>query len=148
MKLLFPIVFAGLIPFAAAAQDSASPPESMLIQPAAEVDLDAFLWIKRPVVVFADSSADPRYAQQIDELQADPQRLLDRDVVVLTDTDPSAQSPLRTRLRPRGFMLVLVGKDGQVKLRKPYPWTVRELSRSIDKSTERKREVEERRNGS
>jgi hypothetical protein len=69
-----------------------------------------------------------------------------RDVVVLTDTDPAARSPLRQKLRPRGFMLVLVGKDGGVKLRKPLPWTVREITRTIDKMPIRQREVEERRN--
>ena len=51
----------------------------------------------------------------------------------------------RKKLRPRGFMLVLVGKDGGVKLRKPSPWTVREITRSIDKFPDRQREVEERR---
>ena len=71
--------------------------------------------------------------------------LLDRDVIVLTDTDPAAQSPIRQKLRPRGFMMVLIGKDGGVKLRKPLPWTVREISRSIDKMPMRLQEVEDRR---
>ena len=61
---------------------------------------------------------------------------------------PDAKLPLRQRLRPRGFMLVLVGKDGVVELRKPLPWTVREITRSIDKMPIRQREVEERRHGS
>ncbi len=56
-------------------------------------------------------------------------------------------SDLRTKLRPRGFMLVLMGKDGEVKLRKPLPWTVRELSRSIDKMPMRQREEREGREG-
>lgn len=148
MTRLFPIVFAGLFPFFAVAQDSVAPDAPILIQPAAEAELDAFLWIKRPVVVFADSPADPRFAQQIEDLEAGAAQLLERDVIVLTDTDPSARSPLRLKLRPRGFMLALVGKDGQIKLRKPLPWTVRELTRSIDKFPERQREVEERREGS
>jgi len=48
---------------------------------------------------------------------------------------------LRTKLRPRGFMLVLIGKDGGVKLRKPLPWDVRELSRTIDTMPMRQREM-------
>ena len=64
-----------------------------------------------------------------------------RDVVVLTDTNPDARQPLRLRMRPRGFMLVLVGKDGGIKLRKPFPWSVREISRSIDKMPIRQREI-------
>jgi len=66
-------------------------------------------------------------------------------VVVLMDTDPAARSPIRTKLRPRGFQMVLVDKDGVVKLRKPFPWSVREITRSIDKTPMRLREVEERR---
>ena len=80
-----------------------------------------------------------------EELQDQEAALRDRDVVVLTDTDPAAKSDLRRQLRPRGFQLVLVGKDGDVKLRKPFPWTVRELNRTIDKMPLRVREIEERR---
>ena len=81
----------------------------------------------------------------MDRLTREADALLDRDVVVLTDTTPAAASALRKQLRPRGFMLVLIGKDGGVKLRKPHPWTVRELSRSIDKFQDRLQEVEDRR---
>ena len=66
-------------------------------------------------------------------------------MVVLTDTDPSGDSALRTKLRPRGFMLVLIGKDGGVKLRKPFPWDVRQLMRAIDSMPMRQREIRERR---
>lgn len=115
------------------------------IQADEEIELDDLVWQARPVVVFADSENDPRFAQQIDFLEARAKDLLERDVVVFTDTDPSLDSPLRETLRPRGFMLVLIGKDGDVKLRKPFPWDVRELSRSIDKMPMRQREIRERR---
>ena len=32
-------------------------------------------------------------------------------------------------------------KDGQVKLRKPFPWDVREISRAIDKFPLRRQEI-------
>ena len=67
--------------------------------------------------------------------------LAERDVVVIADTDPAAESELRRELRPRGFMMALVGKDGGVKLRKPFPWDVRELTRTIDKMPLRQQEV-------
>jgi hypothetical protein len=38
-------------------------------------------------------------------------------------------------------MMVLVGKDGQIKLRKPLPWDVREISRVIDKTPLRQQEL-------
>jgi protein-L-isoaspartate O-methyltransferase len=71
--------------------------------------------------------------------------LAERDVIIITDTDPSAETELRTRLRPRGYMMALIGKDGRVALRKPSPWSVRELSRSIDKMPLRQQEISDRR---
>jgi hypothetical protein len=40
-------------------------------------------------------------------------------------------------------MLTLIGKDGGVKLRKPFPWDVREITRSVDKMPMRQREIRE-----
>ncbi|MCH2163126.1 MAG: DUF4174 domain-containing protein [Marinovum sp.] len=119
--------------------------EEPLIRPAADAELAEFSWVKRPVIVFADSEADPRFVQQMQLLEADLGELAEREIVVLTDTDPSTLSPLREKLRPRGFMLVLIGKDGGVKLRKPLPWSVRELSRTIDKMPMRQQEIRDRR---
>ena len=107
-----------------------------------EIDHAAFRWRARPVVVFADTEADPAFADQMALLARDLDGLRRRDVVLVVDTDPAARSDLRQRLRPRGFMLTLVGKDGQVKLRKPFPWDVRELGRVIDKMPMRQREMQ------
>lgn len=114
------------------------------VQSAAEVTLSDFKWIARVVVVFADSPLDPSFREQIELLTARPDVLLERDVVVLTDTDPEAKSAVRMELRPRGFALVVVDKDGRVMLRKPDPWDVREISRAIDKTPLRKQELRDR----
>ena len=111
---------------------------------AVDVDLDEFRWIARPVVVFADTPADPRFQEQMARLAARPDALIERDVVVIVDTDPEAGSDLRRKLRPRGFMLALIGKDGGVKFRKPLPWDVREITRSIDKMPVRRQEIRDR----
>lgn len=145
MKRTLAIVFSALIPLAAMAADATMPDEDELIRPAGDTDLSEFLWIMRPIVVFADSPADPRFQQQIEMLREGEAMLRERDVVVLTDTDPKARSAVRSKLRPRGFQLVLVDKDGIVKLRKPAPWSVREITRSIDKTPMREREIRERR---
>jgi hypothetical protein len=108
---------------------------------AAELHLDEMLWIKRPVVVFADTPADPRFIEQMRLLAERPEVLAEREVVVIVDTDPAARSDVRLKLRPRGFMLVVIGKDGQVALRKPSPWDVRELTRAIDKMPLRQDEL-------
>lgn len=110
-----------------------------------ESNLSDFLWEKRPIVVFADTPRDPAFIRQLDLLEDRAEALAERDVVILTDTDPDAMSDLREQLRPRGFMLVLIGKDGDVKLRKPFPWDVRELSRAIDKMPMRQQELRDRR---
>lgn len=118
--------------------------EAPTIRSAEGVDLSEFLWIKRPVIVFADSANDPRYVQQMQFISDRIGELELRDVVVLTDTDPANPSPARLALRPRGFMLAILGKDGGVKLRKPLPWSVREISRSIDKFPMRQQEIRDR----
>ena len=108
---------------------------------AAEVSLDDFQWLARPLVVFADSTADPRFREQMELLAARPADLIERDVVIIVDTDRANTSDIRRKLRPRGFQITLIGKDGGVKLRKPFPWDVRELSRQIGKMPLRQQEI-------
>lgn len=141
MKRLISIVIAGLISTSAMAQDTKEDAAEPLFATADMADLSEFRWKKRPVVVFADSEDDPAYIEQLDLLQAREDELRSRDVIVLTDTTPDARSALRLKMRPRGFMLVLVGKDGEIELRKPFPWNVREITRSIDKMPIREREI-------
>jgi hypothetical protein len=106
-----------------------------------EPDLDSLRWVARPLVVFADAANDPRYVQQMALLDAEPEGLAERLVVVLTDTDPAANGPLRQRLRPNGFGLVLIDTDGRIALRRPHPVTVRELSHMIDRMPSRRQET-------
>ena len=133
------------VPLAATAATAAEEPMQSILREAGDSELSDFHWKKRLVVVFADSPDDPRYIEQMELLRDRPDMLNERDVVVLTDTDPDARSPARMKLRPRGFMMVLMGKDGTVELRKPQPWTIREITRSIDKMPIRRREIDERR---
>lgn len=140
-------VFSALFPLAALAADGSAPADEEFVRPVGDSDLSEFLWVNRPIIVFADTPADPRFQQQIDMLLDGEDAMRDRDVIVLTDTDPSARSPIRSKLRPRGFQMVFVDKDGVVKLRKPSPWSVREIGRSIDKTPLREREIRDRRNG-
>jgi hypothetical protein len=145
MKRILAFVFSVLIPLSALAEEASTDASATMIRPAGDIDLSEFLWINRPVVVFANSPADPQFSEQMDLLTDEIEALRERDVVIITDTDPAAKSAVRQKLRPRGFMLVLIGKDGGVKLRKPLPWNVRELTRSIDKMPIRQREIRERR---
>lgn len=148
MKSFFTLAFLTLTPFCVTAQEAgetAVPPSDNGVLQTEIDDLSQFMWIKRPIVVFADSPADPRYVQQMQYITDRLDDLAQRDVVVLTDTDPDADSALRKKLHPRGFMLVLIGKNGTIYLRKPAPWSVREISRSIDKMPMRQQEIRDRR---
>jgi hypothetical protein len=143
MKKILALVIAGLLAFPAGAAETAEGLPDLPLFEGSDTDLSEFLWIKRPIVVFADTPNDPRFIEQMTFLNADIPALMLRDVVVLTDTNPAARSELRRTLRPRGFMLVLIDKDGGVKQRKPAPWDVREISRTIDKFPTRQQEIRE-----
>jgi len=108
---------------------------------AADLTLEEFLWVARPVIVFADAPADPRFIEQMQLLAERPEPLLERDVVIIVDTDPSARSAIRMDLRPRGFSLVVMQKDGSVGFRRPSPRDVREITRGIDNFQLRQEEL-------
>lgn len=149
IALVAAVLFTVAAPVVAAdtpeAVSEVSPEDELVITEAGEQLLAEFMYVARVLVVFADSPNDPRFVQQMEYLAERPQDLAERDVVVITDTDPAARSPIREALRPRGFDLVLIGKDGQRYLRKPLPWSLREISRSIDKMPLRQQELREMR---
>ena len=101
--------------------------------PASEVVEADLLYLRRPVVVFADSPNDPAFVRQMELLARYYDELAARDVILVTDTDPATPSDLRKKLRPRGFSLVLMDKDWKPMIRKPLPWDGREIVNSIDK---------------
>ena len=151
MKQFLPLVLALVFSSAALAQEDTDTDavfEPARIMPGETADLDEFLWTNRPLIVFSDTPADPRFIQQMEYISDRLEELAKRDVIVLVDTKPDAMGALRKKLRPRGFMLVLIGKDGTKYLRKPFPWDVREITRSIDKLPLRQQEVRERRGDS
>lgn len=114
--------------------EDVTPPTEPALQvlDAADTTLEDHLWTSRPIVIFADTDRDPRFAEQLQLLLARPGPLIERDVVVIIDADPDARSDARMTLRPRGFSLVILQRDGRVATRKPTPWDVREIMRVID----------------
>ena len=103
---------------------------------------DDLKWVARPIIIFADSPADPRVETQLANLDRSREALEERDVVILVDTDPAARSELRQTYRPRDFIVLVVGKDGEIKYRKPTPITAREVLRLIDRLPLRRQEIE------
>ncbi len=119
----------------------------MWMQAAAAPDLDRLRWQNRVVVVWAESTNDERLSRQEKLLQANTEGLDERDVKVfsLTGDTPEGQH-FRTKLgiEHHSFALVLIGKDGSVKLRKYEPVDPRDLFRTIDRMPMRKDEMKRR----
>lgn len=109
--------------------------------PASDVVLADLLYQKRIVAIFADNPLDPNFLRQLALVAVNAADLADRDVIVVFDATLDPVSELRKRLRPRGFSLVILDKDGSIALRKPLPWDTREISRVIDKFPSRRDEV-------
>lgn len=117
--------------------------DGTLLLDAAEVELEAFEYLARPLVVFADSPRQPQFIEQMRLIEREAEELARRDVAVIVDTDPESRSAVRSELRPRGFGVVLVDKDGRVTLRRPAPLSVREIARAIDRTPIRQEELRE-----
>ena len=128
------LIFASFTPIANAIENN-------FIKVDKDTNLKIYEWTHRPIVIFANSDRDPNFISQMEFLSEDIRALQERDIVVLIDTDPNFSSSLRKKLRPHGFAFILIGKDGQVKLRKPSPWNIREIARVIDKMPIRQQEV-------
>ncbi|MDO6409934.1 DUF4174 domain-containing protein [Pantoea phytobeneficialis] len=101
-------------------------------------DLSQYRWHSRPVVIFAPSTQDASYLEQMAMLEKAQTALAERDVIVLTDTAPTKQGQLRSQLQPKGFEVVLVGKDGGMKLRDTRPISSEILLSTIDQMPMRK----------
>lgn len=106
-----------------------------------DVDLSDMVWVARPLIIFTNSPLDPTFKEQMALLQEGLDMILERDVIIVVDTNPKLKTALRKNLRPKGFVWVLIGKDGSVKLRKPFAWDMREISRVIDKMPMRQQEI-------
>lgn len=148
MKLLHVLALALLLPVAAVAQETG--PDAAEAAPsvagpfaAGDAVLADQLYVRRPVVIFADSPNDPNFIRQMELIGRGLDELAVRDVIVVTDTDPAARSEWRKKLRPRGFSLVLMDKDLRPVIRKPLPWDVREITHAIDKFPLRRQEIQQ-----
>ena len=128
------LIFASFTPIANAIENN-------FIKVDKDTNLKIYEWTHRPIVIFANSDRDPNFISQMEFLSEDMRALQERDIIVLIDTDPNFSSSLRKKLRPHGFAFILIGKDGQVKLRKPSPWNIREIARVIDKMPIRQQEI-------
>ena len=120
-----------------------------------DFDLDAYQWKNRIILVFAPSSDSDAYKRQMQEFEGQEDGILDRDLIILElfdngesrwgDTSLSERVASRMRrqfdVRAGQFVLILIGKDGTVKLRSAVPVSVHEIFILIDAMPMRQQEI-------
>jgi hypothetical protein len=118
------------------------------------IDLDAYRWQNRIILIFAPAAGDTIYAQQLAVFATQEAELADRDLLIgqfpadeqgSFAGQPVAQAggiALRARYDvPEGaFALILIGKDGGVKLTADEPVSTARLFDLIDSMPMRRRE--------
>lgn len=120
-----------------------------------EVSLDEYKWKNRLVVLFARDAEQDHYQLQLEKFESYESGIKDRDLLFISIleegcskiegraiSDKSADT-IQKRLNPRNksFRVVLIGKDGTVKLQREQILNPDELFRIIDQMPMRRREM-------
>jgi hypothetical protein len=122
------------------------------------VDLDQYRWKNRLLFLFSPSSKVPAYQSLSQELNRNLDGVRDRGLLVfrILEQGPSAMDSQEIRsqgaetLRRRfgvslgKLTVVLVGKDGGVKLQRPGPVSLPDIFGLIDSMPMRQREMQEK----
>jgi len=125
---------------------------------AAEMDLEQFRWKNRLLIVFAPDCNYPLLENLRQDLSASKGEVDDRDLVVLeiladrpskigsSPLSPCAAESLRKRfgVSPKSFCLILVGKDGGVKLKRNDAVKLEEIFKLIDSMPMRRDEMRQK----
>ena len=94
-------------------------------------ELSDYLWQRRPLLLFAPSESDPRLVETMRRIEASRCDFMDRDIVLgrivtegtstldghVVDTEQVRQLVSEFGIGSDSFTVVLIGKDGSVKLR-------------------------------
>ena len=122
-----------------------------------ERPLEHLRWQQRVIVVMAETPDDPALLEQQRRLHEAAPDLAERDVTLITATNetvtidgnrvagrPSANQLRRAYARgASGFQVVLIGKDGGVKLRSADPVPTADVLALVDSMPMRRREMRE-----
>jgi hypothetical protein len=122
------------------------------------VDISEFQWTNRLLFLFSPDPNNPSFLTLRNEIMAQKDEIQDRDLIIFeileqgpskmdqTDLDPKAAESLRRRFAvPLGtFTVILVGKDGGVKLRRSEPTPLEKIFRLIDSMPMRQQEMRQK----
>lgn len=114
------------------------PPVPAAIVATVADSLASYRWSRRVLLLFADSPTDPRLLAQQADLKAHAAGLSERDMIVIVSADSALRRDVRA---PEGFAVVLVGKDGGVKLRRSSPIPFADLAATVDAMPMRRDEM-------
>jgi hypothetical protein len=116
--------------------------------------MESYKWQSRPLLLFAPAGNEAHLRAMRADLAEQAAGAADRDIVLIEvvpgqsragDTplsqDQAAQLRRRYRVRTDAFAVVLVGKDGMVKLQEDRPVPVGSLFELIDQMPMRRREM-------
>jgi hypothetical protein len=124
----------------------------------ADLDFDSLRWKNRVLVLFSPSESDVSFQLQKQGLASSTEGVLDRELMVLEIIEKgqsragnqllsqkSVQN-IRRRLGVQAgpFQVLLIGKDGGVKLRSSEPVSVKDIFGLIDSMPMRQQEMESR----
>ena len=122
------------------------------------MDLTQFQWKKRLLFLFAENANDPIFKNLQSQIMAQKAEIDDRDLIVF---EVPAQGPARMNTSPldqkeadsirnhfaapgNAFSLILVGKDGGIKLKRSDQVDLREIFGLIDSMPMRQREMRQK----
>ena len=131
-------------------------------KPALEFDLDALRWKHRILLLFGPSESDPSFRLQKQDLASRDQEVIERDLMVLEILEhgesrasdrmlsEKAAEAIRNRVGVRSgrFQVLLIGKDGGVKLRSEEPVPAQDIFGLIDSMPMRRQEMDSKRKSS
>jgi hypothetical protein len=119
---------------------------------AAAASLSDHAWHHRVLLVFASSDASPELAVQRANIDRSKRDFNDRDLrsivvsgnTVKGSTDTAADLRRRFNIHADAFRVLLIGKDGGVKMNSARPLSSNELNATIDAMPMRREEMRTR----
>jgi len=122
----------------------------------ADLDLDSLRWMNRVLVLFSLSESDASFQLQKQGLASSAGEVLDRDLMILEIVQQGQSRAGNQLLSERSvqgirerlgvgtgsFQVLLIGKDGGVKLRSSEPVSMKDLFGLIDSMPMRRQEME------
>jgi len=122
------------------------------------IDLGQYRWKNRLLFLFSPSSEIPAYQSLNRELNRNHDGVRDRDILVFRILEQGSSAMDSQEISPQGtinlrrrfgvnqgtFTVVLVGKDGGVKMQRPGPVSLSDIFGLIDSMPMRQREMQEK----